>query len=104
MALKLLNAILRMRDFSNPLGMTRTRFTLLSRTYRAALAAGSTLVILNLPLSSRVFTDFIEVLVWSRSWTQRWKPMLSSLMKIVPNTRIRIIGKARVKNIAVFSR
>ena len=102
--MKSLKNFLRMRDLSKPLGITRTRFTLLSLTYWVALTAGSTLVILNFPSSSRVLTDSADAFVWSRSCTHRWYSTLSWLMKIVPNTSIRIIGNAIVKNMVVFSR
>src|SRR5512140_2531966 len=78
-AVKSLKNFRRMRDRSRPLGITRTRFTLWSLTYCAVLAAGSTLVILNFPSSSRVLTDFSDDFVWSRSCTQRWYSTLSWL-------------------------
>src|SRR4030043_1597315 len=101
---KSLKNFLRVRDFSKPFGIMRTRFTLFSLTYCVALTEGSTMVILKFPLASRALIDSLDDFVWSRSCTQRWYSTLSWLMKIVPNKSIRMIGNAITKNMVVFSR
>ena len=89
-------SILRISNLSKSFGITSRRFTCCSsRTawHRRRIDRSD----LELPTSARVSTacaddSLVEVL-------HRWRSTLSWLMKIVPNTRIRITGNANVKNI-----